>query len=243
MIGKPFQGELGNSIYGMRTTPMFQDLETRMGTMSPSEEAVITGRAYAAIRVSDNGVTPGAVLTVTLSGTFAGSPVVVPVTAQSGDDPVSFCQRLAAAFAGNAVLIAAGFQPISPWGAERFTGSAELDPEMAITNNQDFSIAIAITGSLIAYLSADGSRQPPVYTVQKRPLTNIYGYLPICNQLEGEIAGSSRNLEIAKAETAVFRGDEQEKREELYIYWVNRMAEFMGLKINDPSGGYGTAYI
>lgn len=241
MIGKPFQGDLGNSIYGMRSSPVVQDLEIRMGTMSPDEEAILLGKAYGAIAVQL--VSPGAVLTATITGGSLVSPVVVPVTALSTDDAQIFCARIAAAFAADATLVSAGFIALAPWGAGALTDNTVLYPEMAVVNAVDFTLTISVTGTISAYVSSNGSRQDPSVLVVKRPATLIYGYLPLCNYFEGAIGGATRNLEISKAETAVFRGDEIEQRQGLYAYWCQRLAEFMGLQVNNPSSDYGACCI
>lgn len=242
MIGKAFQGELGNSIFGTRTTPLYFDLETRMNTMSPSEEAILTGKAYAAISIWEP-VPVGSVLTATFSGGPLSSPVVIPVTAGAGDNAVSFCQRLTAAFAGNSSMISAAFQSMAPWGAGQYTNNAVPNPEMAITNEQTFTLALAVTGGLICALTADGKKQDPTVVVKKRPLTQVFGYLPICNFLEGAIGGATTNMEFNKAESVIFRNDEAEGRTALYDQYVQRMAEFLGVFVNDPGEGYGRACI
>jgi len=238
ILGTGYRGTLAPAYLIMPN----MNLETRLNTLRPSEESVLTGRAYGSIQVFAPMVA-GAVITATFTAAALTSPVAISATVQAGDTPSDVCGRLASAANASSDLITAGFKGQAPWNDNPAAADTVPNPEVQFTAPDVFTMTVATTGTVGAVAVNTGERTDLNIVIAKRPLTQKFGYVPICNYLEGAIGGATRNLDISKAESAVFRQDEVEARRDLYDYYVNQMADFLGPEVLANNLGGPQAYL
>jgi hypothetical protein len=240
MAGLPSASAAGNSLmisdFGFQFNSLYPAMEERMDTMSPGEEAVVTGKAYGAIALSGLVPTAGNQVTLVFTGGGLSAPETVVTTVVAGDTNLTFLARIVTAINQDLVLQAAGFSAVSPWSANIFQGANINFPEIAFLNPNPFTFTAASTGTTGIAVTGLGAQLDPRVTVNSNPLTIVGGYVPILNYLENAIGGATANADVAKAETFVHDAREIEKRIQLYEYWLQRLATMMGVRVWNPAG-------
>lgn len=256
----PVGGSLASGGAGYRWSQAFGQLEYTMNNLSPTDEAMLTGKAYAAVALTgpltnnsgQPNPQPGDTVAITFSGGNLGSPHTVTTTAVTGDTLLSLAARIATTVNLDATMQAAGIFALAPFGTGPFaTGQTSPGgnpagniaipvPEAAFVSPVAFVASNPTSSGVVgAVLTALGGLLPPAapvdWTVQ--PYGTVNGYLPICDKLEGSYAGSTMNLDLAQAggqDGATFRIDEQQQRKKLLYDWRMEMAEFLfGLESQD----------
>ena len=229
--------------------------------MSPTEEAMLLGLAYAAVAlvgplVDGSGLpvpSAGNTVAITFSGGGLGSPHTVTTTEVTGDSLLSLAARIATTVNLDTTMQAAGISALAPFGTGPFAtgqvypgggnpaGNQAIPlPECAFTSTVAFSAYGAVsTGSVGAVLTATGALLPPSGAVNSttQPYGVVNGYLPICDALEASYVGSSGNLDTAQAggqDGWTARQTEKKDRRALLFEWRMEMAEFLfGLPSED----------
>ena len=213
-------------------------------------------------------VTSGIVFTIVFSGGGLGSPVTITYTSILGDSQAKVVAQLASAINQNSTLNAAGFLALNPFGQGPFSqnqpqpqtiagGSQTGNPAIPLAQVEimnitpgvtSFTMAPSSTGAPSLVCPMQGQQMPPSATVSlvTNPSTVLWGFLPICDWLFGAIAGTTQNLDTAKADVWIPRADEIEARTKLYDYWRTKMYQFLfddGTSDLGPrSGGIGGGY-
>lgn len=229
----PAGGSLADGSAGYRYFQEYGFLEWRLNNLMPDEEARLTGGCYGGVAFMGPAPNPGDTCTVTLSGGGLASPVAVTVTAATGDTTLSMIARLAAALAGDVNLIAAQFFVLAPYGTGAFSQAAIPVPELAIVNTTSFSVATSFTGILVPEITSQGAQLQPSLTDETvTPAVVYYGYLPILNFLESAYAGTTNNLDTAKADVWTARRTELPERMSLYATWQGKLSEYIDIPIN-----------
>ena len=242
-LGVPASG-IANSNYvvGLRTILRVGQLELYMNVLSAEEEGVVTGNPYGLLRIFGD-VQSGNTVTATINGT----PVTYTATSQdaASQQPLfnvaaglaNLCNTSSLAVFGAAGSIIGAGEP--PSTLPNFA-------QVTFSNQSTFTLTGSATGLSVAVL-ANGS----VYPSPALPITNpdnsvttYYGYLPICNFLEGQIGTATMNLSLRSAgglstqAAAAFRQDEVGARRELYDFWCSQLGNFLSVG-RDPAGRKG----
>jgi hypothetical protein len=254
----PVGGTLASGQAGYRWNQVFGGLEYRMNNLSPTEEAMLLGVAYAAIALTgplvDGSGNPvpsaGNTVAITFSGGNLASPHTVTTTAVAGDSLLTLAARIATTVNLDTTMQAAGIQGLAPFGTGAFAlgqqypggnpaGNVAIPlPEAAFTSPVAFSAVLASsTGFIGARMTALGALTPPMAAVNwtTQPYSTVNGYLPICDYLEGAWYGAAQNMDLAQAggtDGATFRMDEEKQRASIYRKAIMRMVFFM---FGDPS--------
>lgn len=248
-LGYPAQGLYRTSVNGMTTADgaagfryftAYGALEWRMNNLMPDEESRILGRAYAAVGILGAPV-EGQSISIQITGGGLGSPQTITVTAgpTSGfpnKDALTLTQALVVACVNNGLIIPAGFEPVAPYGAGPFSERFFPNPTFALNNPTAFTIAILSQGiSIGGVIQANGQLLTPLYVAnQGTPQqTNIYGYLPILDVLEGAQATTTENLDTSKADVWTARSTEIKERARLYELWRGKLAGFLNVPLGD----------
>ena len=222
---------------GWRYFKAFGQLENRLNSLPPFDEARLMGLAHGAIAFVGGPAAGGELFTITITSAVLGGPEAFIVTAQAGDTVAILTGRVAAAAALNTVLQSAGFTTTG------FSGDLEL-PLACVVHPVPFTISIAqVASQVAATIVNQGALVEPFAIVDTStiPPTTRYGYIPILNWLEGAHAGTTDNLDTTKADVWTARSDEQEARDKLYRSWQKKLSLFLDIprnsEIGQPTGG------
>lgn len=254
MIGMYRQSPVGGTLAplnnGMRWFNSWGQIEYRMSNMLPNEEARVTGKPYGSIGFSQSNpleylipIDPGSTFTISLTSTlFSSNPVHETYTVTATDTFLTICGNVSQQFALNGVFASAGFIALNdfgsgPYGLPNNANQLVTFPLVSFLsplNGGTFSIAVSGTGSTIPQIMQQGLALNPTLTSNLTfPATKIYGYVPILNYLEDQLAGSvSDNLSVLKGNNATLRTSEMKDRQKLYNFYRNRLALFFGVPIN-----------
>lgn len=247
----PGGGTLAQGFQGYRFFQAYGALEFKMNNLAPDEECRLLGTAYGAAALIGGQPAPGNTVSVTLSGGAIASPQTITATAgatiPNTDMRLPLINALAAGIAANTVLQAAGVVALAPYGTGPFSQNAVPVPEFSVSAPSPFTITGSGVGLLVPQITANGVLLPPSASLDGG-VTTIYGYLPLCDALEGAYLGTSDNLDTSKADVWTARGNEAGQRRSLYENWVALMADFLGTKTFDkatqrPKRSGGIAYI
>jgi hypothetical protein len=263
----PSGGTLASGNMGYRFLQAYGQLEFRMNNISGPEEAALTGVPTGIVALVGPAVSSaGLVYTVTISGGGLGSPVEVSYTTVSTDTQASVVANLASLVNRNTTLQTAGFVAINPFGFGPFSQSqpqtvlgggqtgnpaipiAQMEVVNEIPGVTSFVLATASSGSPSLTVLMQGQQMPPSATVSlvTNPATTLWGFLPICDWLDGAVPGTTQNLDTAKADVWIPRQDEIEARTKLYDYWRVKMYQFLfddgNSDLGPRSGGIGGGY-
>lgn len=230
----PSGGTFMRGYAGFRMTQAYGLLEWRLQALSPSEEAKLTGYAYAAIGLAGITTVTGTQIVLSISGGGLGAPVQLTIPVTAGQNPLEVLTAVANAVNLQAQLIAAGFQGVAPWGNGPWSANQIAFPQMAIICPQQFVLMRGTGNDVPLVISENGSLPEPSVEVNDLPVTVIHGFVPILNFLEGAIGTATRRLGIGKADVFTPRGNEVGKRRELYDYWVNNLSAFLGVPVHQP---------
>ena len=238
VAGLPTTGPAGSTFgagnIGYRYFQAWGQLEYRLNNLAPDEEARIVGQAYSAIALT--GPQPGAGDTIGI--TFSGGPLTNPVTIDatmpagypaSNDGRLLLTAALASACAQNGVLQAAGIIAVQPYGAGPWAMNAAPIAEVAFICSQAFTITTTGSGVTYPQITANGVLLEP--TTSLDGVTNVSGYIPILNGLEGAYASSSQNLDTAAADVWKHDSTELAQRMSLYATWQGMLSDFLGIPV------------
>lgn len=235
----PAGGTLAQGFTGYRFFQGYGALEYKMNNLQPVEEAAILGSFYgaAALVGQPNG---GDQVSVTLSGGGLVSPVTVTATAPANPLPLpngalNLAATLAAGINSNPLLNAAKFVSLAPYGTGPFASNAVPIPELSVTAPAQFAIVGAGTGVIVPQITADGTRLQPSASLDGGCVW-LWGYLAILNGLESAYAGTSDNLDTAKADVWTARASEAAQRRSLYENWRQMFGDFLGVALYENAG-------
>lgn len=214
-------------------------LEWRMNNLMPVEESLITGNAYGAVAIMG---TPqdGDQVSIVFTGGGLVSPVTVTATMAGAVSDINrnqliMTQLLTLAILNDATMVAAGFQAAAPYGGGAFAQVFFPNPIVGFTNPAAFTIAVTATPRVGAQVQANGVKPAIQYVKNEQSPFEItyYGFVPILNQLESAQAGTSDNLDTAKADVWTARSTEIKERAQLYRVWKQKLGSYMDI----PLGG------
>ncbi len=257
-------GSLG-SFAGFRWAQAWGMLEFIMNNLAADEEARLLGNGYGAVAlmgplVKIDGTTnpqPGDEVSITFSGGNLTGSHTVTTTAVAGDSLLTLCARIASTVNQDATMQAAGIQSLAPFGtgafSQNYVGANSLTgnqgnpagnvaiplPEVSFQSDVAFTVAsVTSTGVIGAAITATGVQLPPFAPVNWTvlPYGTVYGYLPICDYLEGSKYGASPNLSTAQAGGPLgvtFRMDEVKERTKLYRHACMEMTKYLFGESND----------
>ena len=224
---------LATATNGWRYFENYGFLEYRMNNLMPAEEAIVTGRAMAAIALSGLQPNPGDTISVTLSGGNIVSPQTLDVTytpAAGTDGRLILCAALANACNQNTVLQAGGVAGVAPYGTGAYAMNAVAIPEVAFSSPVSINISATGTGNVAPTISATGGQQGP--STQLQPNVTIWGYLNILDGLEGAMYGSSQNLDTNAAGPWKARVQEIAHRKALYRTTQGKLSNLLAIPLN-----------
>lgn len=233
---------LASGMVGWRFFEAYGMLEYRMNNFAPDEEARITGRAYGSVAFVGSDNVNGTTVSLTISGGGLSTPQVVSYTGNSTDNRLSFITALSIAANQNATLTAAGFNALSPYGTGAFAANAIPVPELSITNNLTFTLAVTSTGNIGATITANGILlSPQVITDDTTtPVTTTYGFLNVLDFLYGAVPGSTVNADTSKADVWTHNDREIEFRYKLYRSFQHEFSMFCGIPLGTRGGMSGS---
>lgn len=249
----PAGGTLAPVNTGLRFFNSWSQLEYKMNNFLPNEEAALTGRSYGAIGfVNSNPVNfstpvdPGSTIVINISSDlFSASPVTLNYTVVQGDTLLSICGSLAQQAALNSVFISAGFYCLNNYGAGPYGQlSSPLGQYVSLPivsflgpTGSCFSLTTSGTGNTAPQIVSQGMPiNPSLTSGMTVPSTTLWGYIPILNYLEDQMAGQvSDNLSVYKANDATLRMSEAKDRIRLYKFYVQRLSDFISIQVNPES--------
>lgn len=262
----PTGGLLAPMNNGFRWFNSYGNLEYKMNNLKPDEESRLTGASFGAVGFNQGNPNyflippiPSSSITITIASTAFGmsSPLSHTYTTTDSDTFLTICGAIAQQWAGDSVFAAAGFQSINPFGVGPFgqpNNATQLvtfplvefiapPPTLTPTagaNAITFTLTVSGTGSTIPQVVNQGNPlQPYIVSNLTYPATVIYGYLPILDYLENQMAGSvSDNLSVYKGNNATLRMSEMKDRQKLYKYWCRRLAVFLGIQMNPLASNF-----
>lgn len=218
--GYPTSGYTG----GIRIVQSTGQLETYMDNLQADEESVVTGFPYGLVRIFG---TPTAGNTVTL--TINGTPVVYTVTENDATSTMPAPLQAVAYNVASAVN-AANLGPLAAGGFNYGATPAKTLPDgsqVSISNPSTFTVTASASG-LSAVVIANGSTFPnPQITTSAG--STIYGYVPICNYLEGQVMNPNLSLQYVKADAVTFRADEVAARLQAYRWACRQLGNFLSV--------------
>lgn len=231
----PAGGALGSAAAGHRFFQAFGLMEYRLNNLQVSEEAALVGTCAGGISLVGPQPNVGDTVTVVLSGGNIASPqtLTTPPFAPVGiDGRLTFCQNIAGLVSQNPVLQAAGVYAATPYGTGPYSQRAIPVPEVGFVGPVPFTITTSGTGvALRPQVLSQGVFVPPSASLDGGA-TTLNGYIPILNGLEAAYAGSSDNLDTAKADVWTARSNELGLRMSLYEVWRGMLSDFLGVPIN-----------
>ena len=256
----PAGGTMASGNAGYRYFDAWGQLEFRMNNLNADEEARLLGQTFGSFALTGPAVVGGTTFSIQVSGGGLAAPVTISYTSVATDTQITVMANLAALINGNANLLAAGFMCFNPYGYGAFSqtkagGAQTGNPavplaQIGILNKTPgvTSFALAVPGSTVPQIIApmQGQLLAPQATMSlvTNPPTVLNGYLPICDWLEGAIAGATMNLDTSRADVWYPRMDEVEAREDLYKLWTKRLGDFLFGKDawTGPRGAPGGSY-
>lgn len=224
--GYPTSGYTG----GIRTVQTTGQLEYYMNALQAEEEAVLTGNPYGQVLIFG---TPMAGDTLDLN--VNGTDVLYTVTSndQNSKQPaplqaVAYNAATALNQSNLGPTAAGGFN----WGA---TVPIQLPDKSQITvsNAATFALTAQATGHIACEVIANGAVFPNPQLVVKNPITGaqetLYGWIQICNFLEGQVVSPNLSLRYIQADVVKFRPDETRARLQNYRWACQQMGNFLSV--------------
>jgi len=256
----PTGGLLAPMNNGFRWMTAYGNLEYKLNSLKPDEESRLTGHPYGSVGFAQGNPNyflippvPSSSITISLaSSAFSSSPVTHTYTTTATDTFLTICGAIAQQFATDSVFQNAGFQAINPFGIGPF-GQPNNATQLvtfptvdfiAPSSAASFTITVSGTGSTIPQIAQQGAPLSPSLTSNLTyPPTVVWGYLPILNYLEDQMAGStSDNLAVYQANDAILRQSEMKDRKKLFLNYCDRMADFLGILRNpDKMSNYNSS--
>jgi hypothetical protein len=231
----PSGGTLASAAAGYRYHQSYGFLEYKMNNLNPDEEARLTGQGYAGVALTGPQPNYNDTLVAVLSGGNIASPQTITVTAgvpvPNYDGRLTLLLQLSQAIATNAVLQTAQIYSFAPYGTGPYALTEVPMPECGIAGSTSFSISVSGTGQVSPQLTATGAQLPPVTSLDGGT-TQIYGYLPILDGLEGAFYSTSDNLDTTAAAVWKARRTEIAERMSLYKNTVGMLSDFIGIPVN-----------
>jgi len=220
---------------GIRTVQASGQLETYMNALQAEEECVITGFPYAQVRIF--GLPQiGSSVTVTVNGT------PITYTAQASDfgpnnsplyySPIPPLQSIAFNLANR--INASNVGPLAAGGMNYGAVPPVTLPDgsqVTITNPTTFTVSASGSG-ITAVVVANGSTYPSPQMQAVLPdgtQTVLYGFVPICNYLEGQVYAPSLSLQFQVTDVVTFRPDEVAARLQSYKLACMRLGKFLSV--------------
>lgn len=257
----PTGGLLAPMNNGMRWFNSYGNLEYKMNNLKPDEESRLMGAGFGAIGFNQGNPNyflippvPSSSITVAIASTAFGgsSPITHTYNTTDTDTFLTICGAIAQQFANDPNYTSAGFQAINPFGVGPLgepNNATQLvtfplvefigpTPQLTSTSTSpvavSFTITVSGTGSTIPQIINQGNPLSPSLTTNLTyPATKVWGYVPILNYLEDQMAGEvSDNLSVYKGNNATLRMSEMKDRQKLYKYYCRRMAVFLGIQMN-----------
>ena len=244
-MGGPVMGvqDSGFSL-GYRFTNVMGLMEFRLNNLQPYEYASIVGVPVGGGNLQG---TPQVGQTVTVN--VNGTPYVY--TIQSSDliattTPAVYNVTNNVAQLLNANLGASGFVA-APQFAVTYPQPSVSTPQpywqLSLVSNlgTTFTLTMVATGTLYAVATLQGVQPRPFYTFTDDAFT-ANGYVGILDYLESKTnAASDLTAKYRKADVVEFRRDELGHRDELYTYWRQRLADYLGIPLYpmQPVAGFG----
>ncbi len=214
---------------GWRYFSEWGDLEVRMNSLTPVDEATVTGQPYGLIVLQGLDPDPGDRLVLEFSAP-AISPSRTVIIPAAGETRSQFALKVAAACAQDPILNAARIMALAPDGTKR-PGIQNPVTEVQFVSPTAFSLSlVSQTGKLGASVVANGSTQTDVYQIIGG--TNIYGFLPICSLLWAQIGQASDRMGVDKADVFFARKTEYKERRHAWKQAVDDMADFLVARVN-----------
>ena len=207
------------------------ELEIRMDSLSPIEEAQLNGLPYGLVSLQGPDPAAEASLTLQFTGSLFNAPENVTFTSAAAMSRIEFGLSVARTCAENVNLNSAGIQSVMPYGT--VSGVANQLSEIQFVAQTPFNIAVTAFTGIGAYVFANGSVFPDVQSLINE--VTIYGYIPICNKLYSLIGSSSDLMSVDKADVFTARKSERKERKAIYIEHVKDMADFLVNKMNPMS--------
>ncbi len=219
--GYPTSGYTG----GIRIVQSTGQLETYMTNLQADEESVVTGYPYGTVRIFGT-PTLGNTITLTVNGTPVAYTVVDSDLASSAPlQTVAYSVANAVNSANLGPLAAGGFN----YGA---TPEKTLPDgsQVSLLNPTTFTLSASATG-LSAVVVANGSVFPNPQITTSAGVT-VYGYVPICNYLEGQVMNPDLSLRYVKADAVTFRADEVPARLQSYRWACQQLGNFLSVGLS-----------
>lgn len=191
-------------------------LETRLKSLIPIDEAAITGLPYSVIVLNGTNPNSGDQIVLQISGGGLSVAQTITAIASAGQTKQSFAFEIANACARDPEIAAAMIQ----------VRSIPSDfPEIQFVARSAFSIAITSqTGNTGASVSANGAKTDIYQTIDE---SDVYGLLPICNKLYSLIGTANDRMGVAKADVFTARRSEYRDRRAAYDQAVLELAQFI----------------
>lgn len=219
-------------------------LERRMDSLSPVSGAKISGLALGTLAMVGREPEPGDQISIVISSTLLESDETIgPIVAVDGDTQILMARKLAQAIADNPTLASAEIAALGPFGPG-LSDKQIVIPEVAVSAPGEFAMSASFSGSMGVSVPKQGKFTEPsvVVSISAGVENKKYGYVPILNFLEGAIGSSTQRAHLARAEGFV-RSDEIRERQELYRFFVNQLADFLGVPINSSASGTCSGFI
>lgn len=227
-------GSLGANA-GWRYFGEWGELENRMISLTPVDEATLTGKPFGLLVFQ--GLDPGIgdQLTLHFSGDALSSAQTIVVTA-AGESRDEFAHKVAAACSRNAVLNAARVIAFATSSTNRNQIINQIT-EVQFVSDAGFTVSItAQTGNLGVSVAEDGTAKTDAYQIISK--TNVYGFLPICNTLYGLTGKANDRMGVDKADVFTARKTESKERRHSWKQAVDDMADFLVARVNpNPLNG------
>lgn len=202
-------------------------IEIALNNLRPIDEARVSGEFVGSVGVS--GVEPHQAdeISISIFSETINPSRDITIAAVLGDSRVSLLRRLEGAVNADPVLRGSGVRALVclPLGV------SEADApfaELVIYSASDYSLDASGTGVIAPFVSLVPDRVDPIVDLGNG--VKLYGYVPILNYLEGAIGGVSANLDTRSADVWQGNPREFENRKQLYNYWADRFADFLGLE-------------
>jgi hypothetical protein len=232
----PAGGSLANLNSGYRYFEAYGQLEYRMNQMKPDEEARVTGQIYGAIGFANSNIPiiAGTVITVSLtSSVFSPATQTLTYTVLDTDTLLTIVSAFANLAALNTQFAAAGGQAVNEYGVGPWSNTIVPIPITSFILPAAFTLTVSGAGNTVPQVFTQGQQLPPFLNITTTlPPTTIYGYLPILNQLESDLLGSTNNLSVSVAREATLRSTELREREWLFDTWRLKLSQFLGITLN-----------
>jgi hypothetical protein len=239
----PAGGSLASPFAGYRFFQTYGRLEWKLNNLNADEEARLLGVAYGAVTLIGPNPNVGDSISITLQGGSISSPQTLVATTSSGDSSVTLAQRLVVAAVGNTVLQAAQLLVLTPFGTGPFNQNELPLAEVAFEAPAKFQITSPTgSGMLVPQVVNQGDFLAPTTSIDG--VTQLWGFLPILDGLEGAWASASQNLDTQRAGPWYGRRNEIGQRLALYRNWQIRLSRFLEIPLYDgtPEGARRAEY-